>query len=71
MSNVTFSDRVVIAERFVNHVNSFNKKSKFLIETDPLTFMAWLDSEGLLDASICRSKAIEYRFLKVLDNEMK
>lgn len=51
---VTFSERVHIAEMFSKYVDNVNKNNSFTIDKDPLTFMSWLESNGLLDAEACK-----------------
>lgn len=65
---VTFSERVEIADRFVRSVTKFNHQSKtdYKLNTDPLTFIGWLESEGLLDQEACESKVAEYKLLNAL-----
>ena len=62
-----FSDRLEIAATFVKHIDDLNNaRSKFKINPDPLTFLGWLESEGLINDQACERKAAEYRLMEDL-----
>lgn len=52
---VTFTERVQIAEYFSKYVDKVNKNNSFTLLKDPLTFMSWLDSNGLLNPEACKT----------------
>jgi hypothetical protein len=51
---VTFSERLQLAKIFGKEVEENNKNNSFKLDTDPLTFLGWLESNDLLDAQNCR-----------------
>ena len=52
---VTFSERLQIAGAFARFVKDSNAENSFRLDTDPLTFLGWLESNHLLDEQNCRS----------------
>ena len=65
---VTFSERLQIAEAFARFVKDSNAENKFRLNTDPLTFMDWLESEGLLDAANCKKFIASEKFCECLNH---
>lgn len=53
---VTFSQRLQIAKIFGKEVEENNKNSSFKLDTDPLTFLGWLESNDMLNGDNCRSR---------------
>jgi len=51
---VTFSERLQIAQAFGRFVKDSNAVNDFKLDTDPLTFMGWLESAGLLNPENCK-----------------
>lgn len=51
---VTFSERLQLAKIFGKEIEENNNNSTFKLDTDPLTFLGWLESNDLLDAQHCR-----------------
>ena len=64
---ITFSERVQIAEIFSQYVDDVNKKNSFTVEKDPLTFMSWLESNGLLNPEHCKTFIAADNFGKCLE----
>lgn len=51
---VTFSERLQIANAFTRYVKDASAEYDVKLNPDPLTFMSWLESEGLLDVANCK-----------------
>ena len=68
---VTFSERVEIAEIFSMYVDNVNKNNSFTIDKDPLTFMSWLESNGLLNAEACKKLISLEKFKESLNRFTK
>lgn len=51
---VTFSERLQLAKIFGKEVEENNNNNNFKLDTDPLTFLGWLESNDLLDEQNCR-----------------
>ena len=59
---LSFSERITMVRRFCDFVKETNENNLFKIsDEDPLTFLAWLQSEGALDESTCYTLVHLYR----------
>lgn len=65
---VTFSERLQIAEAFARFVKDSNAEKSFILDTDPLTFMGWLESAGLLDAANCKKFIAAEKFCECVND---
>lgn len=63
---VTFSERLQIAEAFARFVKDSNANNKFHLDTDPLTFIGWMESAGLLDDANCKKFIASEKFCESL-----
>lgn len=51
---VTFSERLQIVKAYKRFINDANAENGFKLNDDPMTFMGYLESAGLLDAENCK-----------------
>lgn len=63
---VTFSERLQIANAFARYIKDASAEYDVKLDTDPLTFMGWLDSEGLLDTANCKKFIASEKFCECL-----
>lgn len=65
---VTFSERLQIAEAFARFVKDSNANNKFKLDTDPLTFIGWMESAGLLDDANCKKFIAAEKFYECVNH---
>lgn len=63
---VTFSERLQIVKAYKRFINDANAENGFKLNDDPMTFMGYLESAGLLDAANCKKFIASEKFCESL-----
>ena len=57
---VTFSQRLQIVKAYKRFIHDANAENEFKLNDDPMTFMGFLESAGVLDDANCRRFIAEF-----------